>query len=369
MPNRTGKWKGGRIALSARGDPVYHLERMVRGRRYSIVLDVASEREAEAELALFVRDPGAYETRGSAIAKAAAEQAQEAGDRLVIDAAWVAKFLKHLQAKGRDRNYVHDTRRYLGDWAARLGDKDLRRLQLLDLKAALGKMPSAQPHRIAALKSFCSFLRDEGALRSAEDATIDLKIPQSTPEKNVRPKGYAMDHVAKVYAAIDNALIRDVVLVRAKTGLHGSELRRLAGGEGRLKKFDGGGAIAGILTVTHKNQSKHHQSLDAESFGALARILSAGRLPLPKQINAALDKAAQKAEVEPIRLGELRHSFVTWAKTFGSVVKPAEGGVRLEEIAEAIGHKDARTTKRFYDGTEVPPLIVVPLKLVYRAAA
>ncbi len=92
--------------------------------------------------------------------------------------------------------------------------------------------------------------------------------------------------------------------------------------------------------------------------------MAAGRVPDDKQINQAIDAAAAKARVEPIRLGELRHSFVTWAKTHGKLVKPADAGVALDAIADVIGHKDARTTKRFYDGTEIPPLIVLPLKLV-----
>lgn len=360
----TGKWKGGRVATGADGEHVYVLERMVARRRYAITLDVASEREALAELALFLRDPAAYETASAAKAKQEAHKAAVERDKLLLDAELVGRFLKHLKGKERSAKYVDDTKRYLATWAEHLGERDLRQLELKDLKRALDNMEGARQQRIAAIKSFFSFLRaEEGLLKTAEDATLDLKVPQSTPEKNTRKKGYSMEHVEKIFAAVEDPLVRDVILVRAKTGMHGSELRRLAKGAGVLTKLDGKTAIAGTLTVRHKNRTQHTQSLDADTFAALARIMKAGRIPDDKQINQAIDAAAKRVRVKPIRLGELRHSFVTWAKTHGTLVKPADAGLPLEAIADVIGHKDARTTKRFYDGTEVPPLILVPLKL------
>ena len=42
------------------------LRKMISGRNYTIHLDARSEAEAEAELALFLRDPEGYRTRGEA---------------------------------------------------------------------------------------------------------------------------------------------------------------------------------------------------------------------------------------------------------------------------------------------------------------
>lgn len=364
MPSKwAGKWKGGRVAIGADGAPVYVLERMVARRRYAITLDVASETEALAELALFLRDPVAYE-RTAAKAKEEARKAAVERDQLLIDAELVGRFLKHLQQKERSPKYVEDTKRYLATWAAQLGERDLRQLELKDLERALDKMEGARQQRIAAIKSFFSFLRsEEGLLKTAEDATLDLKVPQSNPEKNTRKKGYSMEHVEKIFGAVEDPLVRDVILARAKTGMHGSELRRLAKGEGVLAKLDGKTAIAGTLTVKHKNRTVHTQSLDADTFAALARIIEAGRIPDDKQINQAIDAAAKTLRVKPIRLGELRHSYRTWARTHGTIVRLADAGLPLDAIADSVRHKDTRTTKRFCDGTEVPPLIVVPLDL------
>jgi len=47
------------------------------------------------------------------------------------------------------------------------------------------------------------------------------------------------------------------------------------------------------------------------------------------------------------------------------VVKATRGGVPLDVVASVLGHQSSRTTSKFYDGTEVPPLIAIPLKLYH----
>lgn len=59
----TGKWKGGRTFNGKDGRPVYVLRKMVQGRSYTVYLDARSKTEAEAELALFLREPEGYRTR------------------------------------------------------------------------------------------------------------------------------------------------------------------------------------------------------------------------------------------------------------------------------------------------------------------
>lgn len=57
---RIGRWAGGRISRVRNGRFRWYLERRVGNRRVGIALDVESERQALAELALFERDPVAY---------------------------------------------------------------------------------------------------------------------------------------------------------------------------------------------------------------------------------------------------------------------------------------------------------------------
>ncbi|MFL5345714.1 MAG: site-specific integrase, partial [Hyalangium sp.] len=169
---------------------------MHNGVRYSRRLDARNESEALAELALFERDPDAYLTKAEAAEKAEAEA-------VLMDAERVSRFLAHLKAEGRTEHYRRNLRTYLAQWAEPLAGKDLREVTLQEFKRELAKRPTARKHRIIALKSFFSFLREvEAVLSPAQDATLGLKVPPARPEKAWRKKGYTMPEVEAFYRAI-----------------------------------------------------------------------------------------------------------------------------------------------------------------------
>ena len=61
-----GKSAGGRVRIRRNGSRVWVIERMVDGHPYTKSLDVSNERDPLTELALFDRDPAAYETKTAA---------------------------------------------------------------------------------------------------------------------------------------------------------------------------------------------------------------------------------------------------------------------------------------------------------------
>jgi integrase len=77
----------------------------------------------------------------------------------------------------------------------------------------------------------------------------------------------------------------------------------------------------------------------------------------------ALEAAARGTKNDIVKTTRLRSSFVTLAKDGGRLVRPAEHGLDLEIIAAVTGHTNTKTTRDFYDDTDVPPMIVVPLRL------
>jgi integrase len=386
MPQWTGKWAGGRTYVNKQGNTVWVLEKQVHGRLYTTRLAAGNENDALAELALFKRDPAAYVARtqggtpeGGAVSKNAP---------VVMDLPTVERFLDHLKHQGRTERHRKNVRNYLAQWAEALFEKDLRTLRLQDLKQALNgwydgerKEVVAKRHRIAAIKSFFSWLREEEALlTTAEDATLALKVPPARPEKALRDKGYSMRDVERLYAAINGweskkygwkgtgrvtevQCVRDVLMLHAKCGMHGTEIDRLARGEGKVKVLQGQGAIAGTITFIHKSGRVHVQSLDAQALAAATRLQARGSAPADWWIRQVVKRAAKSIGLEPLRMGELRHSFVTWAAECGVEVKPLDGGVPLSRIAATIGHQSAVTTKRFYEGVKVPPMIQLPLRL------
>lgn len=358
MPKQwIGKWNGGRIYQGRDNEKVFVIERMLQGRRYTRRLEAGNEREALAELALFERDPASYATKTEQEAKVQAEIVR-------LDVETIARFLAYLEKEGRTKDYRKDARAYLAQWAQVLHGRELRTVSLQDLKRALASWPTATKHRIITIKSFFSYLREvEAMLKPGEDPTLSLKVPPARPERASRSKGHTMEEVERVYRVVPLQEVRDVILLRAKTGMHGTEVERLARGEGELTRVHGYGEIFGTVSFKHKSGRIHLQSLDAQSFAAAKRLQYRKFAPVKSWIRAVINRAAKDAGLKPIRIGELRHSFVAWAQNHGKWVRPAEGGVPLSEIASIIGHQDSRTTSRFYDVAQIKPMIALPICL------
>jgi integrase len=369
MPQWTGRWAGGRTWLDRHGNTRWQLERMHNGARYSKRLSARNESDALAELALFDRDPDAYLTKAEAAEKAASEA-------VLMGPELVARFLAHLKAEGRTERYRRNVRTYLAKWAEVLAGQDLREVTLQQLKRELAKHQTARKHRIIALKSFFSFLREvEAVLSPAQDATLGLKVPPARPEKARRKKGYTMAEVEAFYRAIsgwespklgglktDVQAVRDLLVLHAKTGMHRSEIERVARGDCELKLVDHA-EIRAVVRFTHKSGRVHTQSLDAQALAAVQRLQARGGAPADSWVRKVLRHAAKTLGREPLKLGQMRHSFVSWALEHGVEVRPAEGGVSLATVAAIVGHTSTGTTSRFYDVTTVKPLIRLPLRL------
>ncbi|WP_225412044.1 site-specific integrase [Stigmatella hybrida] len=369
-----GKWKGGRMFAGKDGRPVYVLRKMVHGRNYTIHLDARSETEAEAELALFVRDPTGYRTRGAA-------QKFKDASAVFMNAETVGRYLEHMRSKGTTERYVKNVGFYLAEWAGGLAGRDLRAVTLQDLLRKLNQYPTARKNRITAFKSFCAWLREEqGVLTVGEDTSLSLKVPASRPEKSVREKGYSIETIQRLYRAIngweftnlnreetrrrtDVQCVRDVLCIHAKTGMHGTEIERLARGEGKVSLVEEPGEIAATVKFIHKSGHVHLQSIDRQTLAAVQRLQARGAAPVDSHIRRVVRRACKTLKLFPVRFGELRHSFVTWASECGQEVRPKAGGIPLSAVAAVVGHHSAHTTKRFYDNAKVPPMIKIPIHL------
>ncbi len=357
MPQWTGKWAGGRTYRKLDGSTVWVLEKMVHGVPYTMALDVASEREANAELALFRRDPARYLTKAQSADKLQREVVR-------IEVATVARFLAHLSSEGRTKRYRENLRTYLSQWAEQLAGRDLREVSTQDLKNALRRWPTGKKNRIIAIKSFCSYLREEEAtLPFSQDPTLAVKVPAARPERAIRRKGYTMDHVQRLYRAMGDQSVRDVLVLLAKAGMHATEVDRIARGEGEVTPAIEKGEIAGTVRFVHKSGRVHTQSLDAQALAAAQRLQVRRAAPVDSWCRKVVRRAAKSTRCDIIRFGQLRHSFVAWARTYGAEVRPASGGVPLSAISAAIGHTSMLTTSRFYDVTPVPPMIKIPIQL------
>ncbi|MBI3184151.1 MAG: hypothetical protein HYZ28_18615 [Myxococcales bacterium] len=373
MPKWNGKWIGGRTYLGKEGRTVYWLDKSWNGKRYGIALDVGSRRDAEAELALFMRDPSGYVERREAKRRTDEE-------RVVLDVHLVEQFQEHLSKLGRDERHVRGVRHYVDWWLEKLGAVDLRRVKLQDLRRCLRGVETARRNRIASWKIFCSFLREELAiLPRGEDSSLDLHAPPGKPEKLTREKGYTIERVEQFYRAMsvwrserpgwdgvpDVQSARDCLLLHAKTGMHQSEVERLAKGDGKVAEVQDEGEIAGTITFVHKSGYVHTVSVDLQALRAAQRLQRRKAAPSNSYIRKIIGRAARESNLQQIRFGELRHSFTTWGRTMGELVRPKGRGVSVEEVAAVLGHTNVRTTRLHYDGTKVPPMVKVPIRLFH----
>jgi integrase len=203
----------------------------------------------------------------------------------------------------------------------------------------------------------------EALVTPAQDATLALKVPPARPGKKLKERAYDLKLVERFYRATDNQAVRDVLLVLAKTGLHGTELARIARGEAEVLVLPDQGAIAATMRFVHKSGEEHVQSIDAQTLAAIQRLARRGQVPVDAFLRKHMRVAGKKLKEEPILLGRLRHCFITWAQDVGVELKPKSAGVPLATVAAIVGHKSAKTTRLFYTGFRVPSLLQIPLRL------
>lgn len=368
-------WPGGRVAETKQGALRWYIRTRFGGGRREIALDVATENDAFAELALFNRDPAGYKTRS----KDAAARVERKSGGFFLDSTTLEEFRKHclkrVEKGDVTAGHVNGTLRpYLAAWAKALNGRPLNALETTELKAMLKKWKTAEHKRVVALKAFTAWLREEKDFKRKDDPTLELKTPPIIPEKSSRAKGYPLRVVEVVYARVENQRVRDVIMLRAKLGMHDSEIRRIALGKCSLRRVSDPSGIEGTITFEHlKKGAVHSVSCDAQTFAAAERIQASRaiveRRTVKSNVDAAVDdynsnRPKNVAAIGPVYPGELRHSFATWATTVGEEVWPMnKKGVDLSKVAEAMGHLGKRTTKVFYVGDRVPMLIRLPIKL------
>lgn len=355
MPKWSGSWSGGRSYVDGRRT-VFVLEKMRQGHRFTFKLEARDLEEAERELAAFERDPFNYRTLPVI-----------SGKRLAMDATSIQAVLDWQAAEKQSIDHRYATRLYLRQWAVALQGRDLNEVGMVECERLLSQWPTAKKMRIVALKTFCTFYATRGLLQNNPAAR--LEVPKSVAAKHKAPRHYHREEVERAYLATKSQVQRDVMQLAIKTGMHLTEIERFAEGVGRLVRVEGQGEIAGVIWVLHKSGEMHPNSLDAAAFAAAERIQARGSIPdRPKRHEYAVRVAERLSrelarDIRPVQYGALRHSFITWARSAGGrIVRPKDFGVTLDEIKDAVGHRNARTTSG-YDGTEIPPMVVVPIKL------
>lgn len=341
------RWPGGYVHRQRDGRPLFILERKVGKKRYHFSTRCHSLRAAMRQLEIFESNPAGYTPGG-----------HEPEDPLYLTAELLEEYWTWMtEEKGNTRRHANQMHNRLADWIEDLPGVDLRHLTLRDhISPALARRKTCRPARIIALKAFMGWLRKvKHLLTHAQDPTLDLPVPQAVPEKWKRRK--VLDR-ARALAAISklSGAERDCLELRLATGWHQTELERFVRSP-ESEIATPAQPVPGVLAVLitrHKGGELTRTPLShPEQLEAAKRMRARGKIP--RKLNEALAMACRAAEVEPFGLGVLRHSVGTWA---------VEDGASPPQVSEFLGHKDPRTTRRFYLDVAVPTTTVPVLRLV-----
>lgn len=356
---RLRPWLGGYVRGEKDGSETFIIERRVlvgtESRRFHVSTRCNDEPAAIEQLARFQANPLSYSPGGV-----------EPEAPLVITNELILEHEQwQLEVKKNSTKHARSATRLLADWMDALGTSDLRKAKLSDLHAALRSWSTSRQHRIIALKTFYGWLRKvKGLVRHAEDPTLDLPVPQASPEKHSRRKAVAWQTVADCFEHLSEHY-RDVLQLAVATGWHVSELGRFVTDERSRIEQPGvatltrdGKEVKAVLVVWHKTKKWTRTAIVHDGHLEAARRLKAGgkfvgETRLRTALRDALAKADEKRREKdptwqdrpPFTLGVMRHSVATWSLELGD---------RVEDTAAALDHADRRTTERFYADLLVP---------------
>lgn len=340
------KWPGGYLRNGKRG-PTYVIAREVGGVRFHVSTRAHSLRAAMKQLERFEANPEAYRPSGEV-------EAQEAPLQLTADL--IEAYVRwQLDVKKGSRKHSKEMGKLLTCWMEDIGAADLRTVRLRDhILPALERRRTNRKHRIIAIKGLYGWLRTfRHVLTSSEDCTLDLKVPQASPEKLRRRKALEREQVLGALAALEGAY-HDCLLLLMATGWHVTELCRFVRADAsEIAPGKENGPLA-VLVAQHKSGDWTRTPIRHPEHLAAAQRLRARRT-IPRYLNRAVREACDRAKVKRFTLGVLRHSVATWA---------VEQGAPPAEVSQFLGHKDPRTTARFYTDVAVPtvsiPIVRMP---------
>ncbi len=347
MTQKKVKGWPGVVHMQADGRELFIITKQINGRRYSVSTRAHTLPAALKQLERFEADPEGYRPEGVVERK---------GPTLTSKLS--LEYVRWMEeVRENTPKHCKEMGNRLADWIEDLRGKDLRKVNLRDdIKPALDRRVGSRPHRIIALKGFYAWMRKEKhLLTSAEDPTLDLPVPQAQPEKNKRRKVVEWKRVQACAQKLTQRY-RDCLVLLTATAWHVTELERFVrSDESELVRPFNRKPLA-VLVVRHKGGELTRTPLNHVEHVEAAQRLRRSR-EVPRYLNKHVKKACLKAKVRPFTLGVMRHSVLTWA---------IEQGATPAQASEFAGHKDLRTTRRFYLDTATPTVSVPTnvLKLV-----
>ncbi|ACL64633.1 integrase family protein [Anaeromyxobacter dehalogenans 2CP-1] len=304
------RWSGGRIWVSEKtGRRTFYGE--VNGRMVS----THRENEQDALIALLRMNTGG----GS-------------GPQPPLNDIWVEEYLADCGRRGIDPQSINTKRRHLAEWNRRIGPQ---RITLPVLNKAVKRLGGAR-NKVATIKAYFTWLRQQGRVRRQDDPTLDLAKPSAPPCEWDRL--VPIDHHRKVVAELEPRW-GDLLVVLSGTGWHLSELLRFA----RSGSIDGNV----LVCPRHKSGEPHRTMVSDAVLGAAQRSRERGGFS-PSLLYRTVAATCDRLCIPRFGVGGYRHTVATNA---------VRSGASPEEVAHFLGHKGSYMVKAIYAKVAVPKKI------------
>lgn len=317
--------------------------------RFHVSTGAHSLEPALAQLRRFEADPFNYSRAGGDLRAP-----------LLLTAEMQTRLFQWQVANNRTRKYARETGAWVLRWVKQLRGVNLRKMSLArDVLPALDGGPvGARRPMIASLKTLMTWLRTERhELSTAEDVTLDLRLPKSAPAKHRERQVVEVARVRKAAKHLKGRYL-DALLFQMGTAAHVTELERFIRDSRsqlvvfrRAKRLADGSKCLAVVMLWHKTKKWHRIPLvRAETVEAAKRLRALGRVP--KKMNARLYAACDTAKVKRFSY-KLRHSVLTWGR---------KRGASREAAAEFAGH-ESLATQEIYVDLDLPPSAIPVEKL------
>lgn len=338
------RWEGGYIHVQKDGKRLFIIEKERGGDRFHISTRCHTPSAAYEHWKRFQADPWGYQLE--------MKEGREPDDGLFLTKQIVLEYRKWMLHRDQpaSRKHANEMAHRLSEWVIALDGKDLRKLQLGDLKGALNRWEGGRQHRIIAIKGFFTWLRTEkyddkgrAVLARRDDPTLDLEVPQAIPEKHVRRKAVEFERVRAALPYLKPAY-QDLLMFASATGWHMTEIGRFVRRDDCEIEYRKRETTIAVLVTWHKTRKWVRKPITNKHVLSVAERLKA-RGTLPRHANDALKAACRKAKVAEFTFGVMRHSVGTWG---------VENGATEEQIQKLFDHADGKTTRKFYLDVAVP---------------
>lgn len=274
------------------------------------------------------------------------------------------QFIIHLEGKGRSHSTIIAYRKdieqlltYVNQQKqeAKLADLDTKMLEAYveHLKQSGKFTLKTVSRKINSLKTFFKYLESEGLIVKNYAEPIEHPDVEPQPPRTLSPLEYrALRDVAR-----NNLRLYTMVELLLQTGIRIGELSRLKRDEAMLE-----GENPFIKVAEYSSNPARTVELNETITEALERYIAktedkknqeghlfftkTGNPVLIRNIRTAINRAFEKAGIKNATVNDIRNTFIVYQ---------LEQGMKIEKLAEIIGHQKPTTTERYLELVEERP--------------